>query len=143
MKHICATLLLLCNSFTGDYNKEFIDKVTSCALEYNSILDGIDRLPINLVVAQAILESNWGKSRFARNGNNLFGIRAVNNEEFIYSANLKKVKKYPTFCSSVKEELIRQWMLDSVDIPKLINHLDNYAEDNQYKSKLIKIINQL
>jgi len=159
MKHICATLLLLCNSFTGDYNKEFIDKVTSCALEYNSILDGIDRLPINLVVAQAILESNWGRSRFARNGNNLFGIRAVNNEEFIYSANLKKVKKYLTFCSSVedyidllsfgkpykefKEELIRQWMLDSVAIPKLINHLDNYAEDNQYNSKLIKIINQL
>ena len=106
-----------------------------------------------------LLETNWGKSRFARNGNNLFGIRAVNNEEFIYSANLKKVKKYLTFCSSVedyidllsfgkpykefKEELIRQWMLDSVDIPKLINHLDNYAEDNQYKSKLIKIINQL
>ena len=159
MKHICATLLLLCNSFTGDYNKEFIDKVTSCALEYNSILDGIDRLPINLVVAQAILESDWGKSRFARNGNNLFGIKAVNGEEYMLSANLKKVKKYLTFCSSVedyidllsfgkpykefKEELIRQWMLDSVDIPKLINHLDNYAEDNQYKSKLIKIINQL
>ena len=72
---------------------------------------------------------------------------------------LKKVKKYPTFCSSVedyidllsfgkpykefKEELIRQWMLDSVDIPKLINHLDNYAEDKNYKSKLIKIVVQL
>ena len=159
MKHICATLLLLCNSFTGDYNKEFVDKVTACALEYNSILDGIDRLPINLVVAQAILESDWGKSRFARNGNNLFGIKAVNGEEYMLSANLKKVKKYLTFCSSVedyidllsygepykefKKELINQWMIDDVDIPKLINHLDNYAEDNQYESKLIKIINQL
>ena len=75
------------------------------------------------------------------------------------SANLKKVKKYPTFCSSVedyidllsfgepykefKEELINQWMTDSVDIPKLINYLDNYAEDKNYKSKLIKIISQL
>tara|TARA_R100001244_G_scaffold54618_1_gene47093 strand:- start:144 stop:632 length:489 start_codon:yes stop_codon:yes gene_type:complete len=159
MKHICATLLLLCNSFTGDYNKEFVDKVTACALEYNSILDGIDRLPINLVVAQAILESDWGKSRFARNGNNLFGIKAVNGEEYMLSANLKKVRKYLTFCSSVedyidllsygepykefKKELINQWMIDDVDIPKLINHLDNYAEDNNYKSKLIKIISQL
>ena len=159
MKHICATLLLLCNSFTGDYNKEFIDRVTTCALEYNSILVEADRMPINLVVAQAILESDWGKSRFARNGNNLFGIRAVNGEEYMLSANLKKVKKYPTFCSSVedyidllsygepykefKEELINQWMTDSVDIPKLINHLDNYAEDKNYKSKLIKIISQL
>ena len=124
MKHICATLLLLCNSFTGDLNKEFIDKVTSCALQYNSIL-----------------------------------AEAVNGEEYMLSANLKKVKKYPTFCSSVedyidllsfgepykefKEELINQWMTNSVDIPKLINHLNNYAEDKNYKSKLIKIISQL
>ena len=159
MKHICATLLLLCNSFTGDYNKEFIDRVTACALEYNSILIEADRMPINLVVAQAILESDWGRSRFARNGNNLFGIKAVNDEEFILSLSLKKVKKYPTFCSSVedyidllsygkpykefKEELIKQWMTDDVDIPKLINHLDNYAEDKNYKSKLITILFQL
>ena len=159
MKHICATLLLLCNSFTGDYNKEFIDRVTTCALEYNSILVEADRIPINLVVAQAILESDWGKSRFARNGNNLFGIKAVSGEEYMLSANLKKVKKYLTFCSSVEDyidllsygepykdfkgELINQWMTDDVDISKLINHLDNYAEDKNYKSKLIKIIAQL
>ena len=94
MKHICATLLLLCNSFTGDLNKEFIDKVTSCALQYNSILIEADRMPINLVVAQAILESSWGQSRFAREGNNLFGIRAVDNEDYMLSMSLKKVKKY-------------------------------------------------
>ena len=159
MKHICATLLLLCNSFTGDYNKEFIDKVTSCALQYNSIITEADRIPINLVVAQAILESNWGKSRFARDGNNLFGIKAVNDEEYMLSLNLKKVKKYTTFCSSVvdyidllsygepyknfQQELINQWMNDKVDINKLINHLDNYAEDKNYKNKLMKIIIQL
>ena len=33
------------------------------------------RLPVTLVVAQSILESNWGKSRFAVEGNNLFGIK--------------------------------------------------------------------
>tara|TARA_R110002012_G_scaffold147473_1_gene305985 strand:- start:751 stop:1239 length:489 start_codon:yes stop_codon:yes gene_type:complete len=159
MKHICATLLLLCNTFTGDLNKEFIDKVTSCALQYNSILIEADRMPINLVVAQAILESSWGQSRFAREGNNLFGIRAVDDEDYMLSMSLKKVKKYPTFCSSVidyidlltygepykefQDELVRQWMNDRVDIIKLIDYLDKYAEDKDYKSKLKKIVKQL
>ena len=159
MKHICATLLLLCNSFTGDYNREFIDRVTSCALQYNAIITEADRIPINLVVAQAILESDWGKSRFAREGNNLFGIRAVDDEDYILSLSLKKVKNFPTFCSSdidyidllsygapykeIQEELVSQWMNDRVDVFKLIDYLDKYAEDKDYKSKLKKIVKQL
>ena len=159
MKHICATLLLLCNSFTGDYNREFIDRVTSCALQYNAIITEADRIPIKLVVAQSILESDWGKSRFSREGNNLFGIRAVDDEDYILSLSLKKVKKYPTFCSSVidyidllsygepykefQEELVSQWMNDRVDVFKLIDYLDKYAEDKDYKSKLKKIVKQL
>ncbi len=35
-------------------------------------------LPASVVVAQAILESNWGQSRLARVAKNLFGIKAVN-----------------------------------------------------------------
>ena len=33
----------------------------------------VDTIPVSLAVAQAALESNWGTSRFARQGNNLFG----------------------------------------------------------------------
>ncbi|MRJ02550.1 MAG: mannosyl-glycoprotein endo-beta-N-acetylglucosamidase [Epsilonproteobacteria bacterium] len=33
----------------------------------------VDSLPVSLVLAQAALESGWGKSRFARQANNLFG----------------------------------------------------------------------
>ena len=33
----------------------------------------IDTIPVSLVLAQASIESNWGKSRFAREANNLFG----------------------------------------------------------------------
>ena len=44
-----------------------------------------DRIPINLVIAQAIHESNWGKSRFAVEGNNLFGIKAVEGEDYMLS----------------------------------------------------------
>ncbi len=36
-------------------------------------LKKIDTIPTSLVLAQAALESGWGKSRFAREANNLFG----------------------------------------------------------------------
>ena len=56
-------------------------KVRECAPAYwaqkacfQSLLKKVDGLPVNLVLAQAINESNWGRSRFARKGNNYFGI---------------------------------------------------------------------
>jgi Bax protein len=33
----------------------------------------IDTIPVSLVLAQASIESNWGRSRFAKEANNLFG----------------------------------------------------------------------
>ena len=36
-------------------------------------LQKIDTIPVSLVLAQAALESGWGKSRFARIANNIFG----------------------------------------------------------------------
>ena len=36
-------------------------------------LKKIDAVPVSLVLAQAALESGWGKSRFAKEANNLFG----------------------------------------------------------------------
>ncbi len=38
----------------------------------------VDIVPASLVLAQAAVESGWGTSRFARNGNNLFGMRTYN-----------------------------------------------------------------
>ena len=34
-----------------------------------------DRIPIEIIVGQASLESDWGRSRFAIQGNNLYGMR--------------------------------------------------------------------
>jgi len=36
-------------------------------------LKRVDTIPVSMVLAQAAIESNWGKSRFAREANNLFG----------------------------------------------------------------------
>jgi len=38
----------------------------------------VDVIPASMVLAQAALESGWGTSRFAREGNNLFGTRTYN-----------------------------------------------------------------
>ncbi len=39
----------------------------------NEYFKRIDKIPTSLVLAQAALESGWGKSRFAKEANNLFG----------------------------------------------------------------------
>ena len=156
MKHICATLLLLCTPEITLENK-FIDKVSECALEYNSMIEEQNRIPVILVLAQAVHESNWGKSRFAVQVNNLFGIRAVNGEDYILSLRTsKKIKKYYTWCESVEDymdllvtsyhykdfqkELINQWVTDEMDVNKLVDKLDTYAEDVYYRSKIKKLI---
>lgn len=44
---------------------------------HNRLIDlkaNVDVIPVKLVMAQAIIESAWGTSRFARKGNNYFGI---------------------------------------------------------------------
>ena len=136
-----------------------MDRVKGGALEYNSILEPADRIPINLLLAQAILESDWGKSRFARKGHNLFGIKAVGDENFMWSSNMEKIKTYKSDCESVqdyidllsfgkpyiefKNELTRQWVVNNVDVYSLVDYLDEYAEDKKYEDKIKQIIMQL
>ena len=68
---------------------EFIMRLTTAAVA-SSKATGI---PASITIAQAALESAWGESGLARNGNNLFGIKAdslwrgqtltMNTKEFI------------------------------------------------------------
>lgn len=48
-------------------------KKTSQAAEINALLNRVDIIPSSMLLAQAAHESAWGSSRFAREGNNLFG----------------------------------------------------------------------
>jgi len=155
MKHICATLLVLCS--TPEIENKFINEIKTCAVQYNSILPESDRLPISLVIAQAVHESAYGTSRFAEEANNLFGIKSVNGDEYILSLNNgKKLKKYYTWCESVEDymellltskhyklfqkELINQWVVDTIEVNKLVDTLDLYAEDVYYKDKIKKLV---
>ena len=167
MNWICKTLLV-CLSFNPvmDYtnNDEFIEDVRACALHLNSMYSEEKRVPINLVVAQSIHESNWGKSRFAVEGNNLLGIRTFDPAD----NQLKPLNKpnatwglriFETKCESIsyyiellnnnhhykefREERINQHFSDEIDLEKLAMTLAIYAEDVYYSQKIIRTIKEL
>lgn len=49
------------------------DNIKEPSQRYSVLLERIDTLPPELVLVQAANESAWGQSRFAQQGNNLFG----------------------------------------------------------------------
>ncbi|MBP5857555.1 glucosaminidase domain-containing protein [Marivibrio halodurans] len=51
-----------------DWNADDAD-----AADWPSLLARVDTVPLTLALAQAANESNWGRSRFAQEGQNLFG----------------------------------------------------------------------
>ena len=108
LKELCATLLILCNpilsGFDFDYAKDdrdqFVQGITECTIKYNTFLPPFERAVVVLSVAQAIIESDWGTSRFAREANNFYGIIQTDRTE-PYIKSLKGnalLKKYGNKC---------------------------------------------
>jgi Bax protein len=48
--------------------------------DVDGLLKRVDVIPASLVLAKAALESGWGSSRFARKGNNFFGMRTYDDD---------------------------------------------------------------
>ena len=167
MNWLCSTMLIcFCFSPSMTYvnNEEFITDVEECTLHLNSMEDEGDRVPVSLVVAQAIHESEWGRSRFAVEGNNLMGIRTFDPTD----DQLKPIDKpnaswglriFETKCESIsyyidllnnnhhykdfREERIKQYISDLVDLEKLAETLAIYAEDVYYTKKIIQTLRDL
>lgn len=53
----------------------FIEAVSSCVDYLNFNVHQDQRIPKGLIIAMAGIESGWGTSRFAKEGNALFGVR--------------------------------------------------------------------
>jgi len=145
-------------------NDEFISDVKACALHLNSLLDDHERIPVNLVIAQAIHESEWGKSRFAVEGNNLLGIRTFDPaDDQIKPLNKPNatwgLRIFETKCESIayymwllnynhhyylfREEKISQYINDIMDLELLATTLAIYAEDIYYTQKIIRTLKEL
>jgi len=93
---------------------EFTDKntfitATGRCVEYlNYTTDRLSRVPTSIIIAMAGIESAWGTSRFATEGNALFGVRTwdKNTPRMKAKGNPDAswgVKKYKTKCQSVKD----------------------------------------
>ena len=145
--------------FEHTNNQQFLDNVIQCVnyIEHNTT----DVYPVNLelLLAQAALESGWGNSRFARVGKNLFGIRTYELTEphMLPSNNPKKwgVKVYQHECDSVLNYMqilnnggaykkYRELRENGIDDPYiLVETLDAYAADKHYFSKIKSILTKI
>ena len=163
-QEIVDTLEKIINVTKPDFeranNQTFIDSVSACVnYIYHTTTDVI---PVNLelLLAQAALESGWGNSRFALEGKNLFGIRTYDLREphMLPSNNPKKwgVRVYMHECDSVqhyidilnngsafKEYRVLKHDQDVNDPFKLLLTLDAYASDKDYFPKIKRIIKKL
>ena len=124
----------------------------------------MDEIPVSLALAQAAKETGWGTSRFAQEGNALFGQwtwsgeglkpkEAERNEGHkvmkfnILQASVRAYQRNINTHSTYKEfRLARAQLRDlgkPLDSIVLSEYLDDYAETgNQYVEVLKKIINQ-
>ena len=87
----------------------FINATSTCVSYLNWTTDKDKRVPISIVIAMAGIESAWGQSRFAVEGNALFGVRTWDLENVPHMKALGNpdaswgVKKYTSKCQSVKD----------------------------------------
>ena len=145
--------------FESENNQTFINSTVACVeYIYNTTTD-VFPVNLELLIAQAGLESAWGNSRFALEGRNLFGIRTYDLREphMLPSNNPKKwgVKVYTHECDSVqhyinilnngtKFEEYREKRDNGVtDSLQLVNTLGAYASDKDYFPKVTRIIKML
>jgi uncharacterized FlgJ-related protein len=164
-KELCATLLVICNPLLNgfDFNYEmnprdqFVQGITECTVLNNAFIPPPERVVVAISVAQAILESDWGRSRFATEANNFYGIIETDKTEpHIKSLNSNiMLKMYGNKCESVSDYIellntssafkeyrelrVRQYMSDNVDVFQIIETLKNYAVDPEYTKKLLSV----
>lgn len=64
----------------ADAPKPLYEKYDVEVGDVDALLKRVDVVPASLVLAKAALESGWGSSRFARKGNNFFGMRTYDED---------------------------------------------------------------
>jgi|TARA_B100000959_G_C14945405_1_gene609651 uncharacterized FlgJ-related protein len=145
---------------------EFIGELNKCVDYLNFTTPPHERVPLEMLVAQAALESAWGKSRFAVKANNLFGIRVFKKETpHLLPLGVDKwpgwgVRIFETKCDSVKEYLrilnthpayidfreLRNQMLKAnkpLDAKKLIKTLKSFSTTEDYDMRVINMMKKI
>ena len=139
-------------------NENFVQSLNTCINFLYQSIEPEFRIPNELIIAQAVIETGWGKSRFANEGNNLFGIRTWDKDEpYLLPIPWTKwpgwgVKMYSSKCESVVDYLhilnnvhafeeLRTARANGVnDALELANYLDKYASKPTYVELVKEII---
>lgn len=130
--------------------------------DFQTLLSRVDIIPTQMVLAQAIVESEWGNSRFATDGNNYFGIHCYTPGCGIppkeatgfwlesYSSVAEGIERYLHFMNTKPSmrnvRKIRTTMRKNNQTPTALNltrGMHRYAEiGNSYISRINSVINQ-
>ena len=167
IKELCAVLFILCSpfiknfDFTYDNQREFAVGIAECTVAINAYLPPQTRVIVILSVAQAALESDWGKSRFAREAYNFYGIIETDEGEPHVKALNSGIlmKKYGRRCESTadyinllntgthfreyREMRLKQSLTNTVDMDGLVSTLIPYAKDPFYTFKVRDTVSYL
>ena len=146
--------------FEYSNNQEFITSLKKCIAYLNFEIPTNKQINTELIVAQAIVESNYGTSRFAREGHNLFGIRVWSKEGMLPYKQPDyidwRVRVFKSKCDSVKHYIeilntkkvyaefrrVRELTLNRNPIA-MAKTLDNFSTNKQYEKHVIEVINKL
>ena len=110
--------------------------------------------PTSFILGQASLESGWGNSKLAKEGNNLFAIRSTlkDKEKTVYLGPNQFYKKYETMEDSLMDYImtlsrhssysnLRKAINNGEETMVLVKHLGNYSEVKHiYEQRLSQII---
>ena len=141
-------------------NKKYRDYKVS-KRDINELIEKMDVIPISIALAQAAKESGWGTSRFALEGNAIFGQWTWKGDgieplEKASDAN-HKILKFPLLRASVKAYITnlnthnsykafrkKRAELREQNKPllgkELIDHLENYAQTGKEYTKVLRQI---
>jgi len=119
----------------------FINATSNCVAYLNWTTDKEKRVPISIIIAMAGIESAWGQSRFATEGNALFGVRTWDLDNTPHMKALGNpnaswgVKKYKTKCQSVKDMI--KILNTHPAYEKFREHRAEQLEDGKWNYKLL------
>jgi uncharacterized FlgJ-related protein len=140
---------------TSSSNK-FIDSMKKCIAFINLDLAKEEQIPTLLIIAQAIVESDYGTSRFAKEGNALFGVRVWSKNGILplkQDASINwRIKTYHSKCASTKDYIkilnnnhhyseFRNLRQKTKDPVKLAETLENYSTSQTYRIEIVRMIN--
>ena len=143
--------------FTYINDTQFIRSMHKCINYINFNTPKHLRVPYEMIIGQAALESGWGTSRFAKEANNLFGIRTwTKSTPHLLPQGIDKwpgwgVRVFASKCDSVKEYVrllnehpaykeFRELREKTKDSLQLIKTLDKFSTTKDYDERVARMI---